>query len=66
MKPIHDRMPVIVGDEDLAAWLGEESISLEAARKMLRPFAPERMNTWPVSKAVGNVRSQGPGLVEPA
>lgn len=64
MKPIHDRMPVIVGDENLSAWLGEEPATPEQLRSMLVPFAAERMTAWPVSKAVGQVKNQGPDLVE--
>jgi putative SOS response-associated peptidase YedK len=63
MAPIHDRMPVILGAEDWAAWLGEEP--LEHPITLLRPFPPERMTMWPVSKAVGNVTNQGAELAEP-
>jgi putative SOS response-associated peptidase YedK len=61
---LHDRMPVILGDEDHVAWLGEEPASQEQLAAMLSPFAPERMKLWPVSKAVGSVKNTGPELVE--
>ena len=64
MEPIHNRMPVILGDEHLAAWLGEEPASPEELRELLKPFSAERMTLWPVSKAVGNVRNSGAELVE--
>jgi len=63
IAPIHDRMPVILGPEDWAAWLGEEPIADPAA--LLKPFPAERMTLWPVSKAVGNVKNQGRELAEP-
>jgi putative SOS response-associated peptidase YedK len=66
MAQIHDRMPVIIGDEDLPAWLGEEKASNDDLRAMLRPFQPERMSAWKVTAAVGKVQNQGPELVEPA
>jgi putative SOS response-associated peptidase YedK len=62
MAPFHDRMPVIIGSEDWAAWLGEEP--LEHPITLLRPFPPERMTMWPVGKAVGNVKNQAAGLAE--
>ena len=62
MAPLHDRMPVILGEEDLPAWLSEAPLADLAS--MLRQFPGERLTMWPVGKAVGNVRSQGPGLKE--
>lgn len=62
MAPIHDRMPVILGAEDWAAWLGEEPIA--DAATLLKQFPAERMTMWPVSKAVGNVKNEGPELAE--
>ena len=63
IAPIHDRMPVILGAEDWAAWLGEEPLADPAV--LLKPFPPERMTMWPVSKAVGNVKNVGRELAEP-
>ena len=31
----------------------------------LEPIADVRLTTWPVSKAVGSVKNQGPKLIEP-
>jgi putative SOS response-associated peptidase YedK len=62
VAPIHDRMPVIVGAEEWAKWLGEASLDDPAT--LLKPFPAERMTLWPVSKAVGNVKNQGPELAE--
>ncbi len=31
---------------------------------MLIPIAAERLTIWPVSKALGNVKNEGPELVE--
>jgi putative SOS response-associated peptidase YedK len=62
VAPIHDRMPVIVGAEEWAKWLGEEPLDDPAT--LLKPFPAERMTMWPVSKAVGNVKNQGRELAE--
>jgi putative SOS response-associated peptidase YedK len=58
---VHDRMPVIIGPENWAAWLGEERCDPAA---LLKPFPPERMTLWPVSKRVGNVKNSDAGLIE--
>ncbi len=63
MAAIHDRMPVIIGPEDWAAWLGEQPIADPAA--LLRPFPAERLTLWPVDKRIGNVQNQGRELAEP-
>ncbi len=34
-------------------------------KPMLQQFPGDKMQTWPVGKAVGNVRNQGPLLIEP-
>ena len=65
MAPVHHRMPVIVGEENLAAWLGEEPLTAQQAAAMLIPFPAERMSLWPVSQAVGQVKNQSPDLIEP-
>jgi len=65
MQPIHDRMPVIIGDEDLPKWLGEEAAAEEELKALLQPFPPERMTAWAVSKEVGQVMNQGAKLIEP-
>ena len=64
MERIHNRMPVMIGDEDLGKWIGEEPATDEDILGMLRPFAPERMSAWKVSKDVGAVKNQGAHLVE--
>ena len=62
---LHDRAPAIIGAENWAAWLGEESAARNELLGMLQPIAAERLTTWPVSKALGSVRNEGPDLVEP-
>jgi putative SOS response-associated peptidase YedK len=38
----------------------------EELKPMLAQFPGGEMQSWPVGKAVGNVRNQGPELIEPA
>lgn len=64
MEPIHNRMPVILGDEDIAKWLGKDPADNDIAA-MLRPFDAARMTAWPVSKAVGQVKHKGHELLNP-
>lgn len=54
---IHDRMPVIVAPADYARWLAEPAAGL------LRPFPAERMQAYPVSRAVNDAQHDGPQLI---
>jgi len=63
IAPLHNRMPVILGEEDWPEWLGEEPSADPAS--LLKPFPSERLTMWPVSKAVGNVKNQGAEIAEP-
>lgn len=60
---LHDRMPVILAEEDWPAWLGEVPATNEELKELLTPFPSERMNLWPVDKRVGNVRNNDASLV---
>ena len=61
-RQIHDRMPVLLGQHDLDAWLtGKSGVEL------LRPAPNDLLRMWLVSKRV-NVLGRGdddPGLIEP-
>lgn len=55
---VHNRMPVILDEEDYADWLVGEQIPLV-------PYPAERMTAKPVSIAVNGVKNQGSECVEP-
>lgn len=64
MRPIHDRMPVIL-DRDLeAAWLDDGATEGDLA-ELLRPAPDDLLTSRVVSDLVNNVREDGPRLIEP-
>jgi len=63
--PIHDRMPVMLPPDLWSTWLGTSNPSPGDLQKLLGPFPADRMECWPVGKAVGNVANDEPELVEP-
>ncbi len=65
MAPIHERMPVIIQPENYAAWVDPEVTEAGLVRELAGTFPPARMQAFPVGRAVGNPRNEGPGLVEP-
>jgi putative SOS response-associated peptidase YedK len=65
LAAVHDRMPVVLAPDCWDAWLGETAASDDEVKALLKPHPSERMTLWPVSKRVGNVRNEGPDLLEP-
>jgi putative SOS response-associated peptidase YedK len=61
---IHDRMPMMVERDRWAAWL-DTAAGPDDLRDLLQPAAPGRLEAYPVSTLVSNVRNNGPELVEP-
>lgn len=65
MGQLHDRMPVILPRQTVDHWLDPSVNDPDELRPMLAQFPGDEMRAWPVGKAVGNVRNQGPQLMEP-
>ena len=65
---IHDRMPLMVPPERWSAWLDPARSGADgkdALLALLEPAAPGRLEAFPVSTEVNNVRNNGPELVVP-
>jgi putative SOS response-associated peptidase YedK len=66
LRPVHDRMPVILHPDDYEVWLGAEARELDLVREMLRPYPAKEMVGYPVGSGVNSPRNQGAGLLERA
>lgn len=64
LSPIHNRMPVLLSDEDAATWALEE-LGLEQLTAMLQPYAAGALLIRPASPLVNDVRKDGPELLDP-
>ena len=60
---LHDRMPAIVAPDDWEEWLDPENRDVERLRGLLRPAAPGRLSSRPVSRLVNRVGNEGPELL---
>lgn len=60
LRPIHERMPVLVAPGDWPAWLAG---SADAALSLMRPAPCDALIAYPVSPRVGNVRNDDPDLL---
>ncbi len=62
LRHLHERMPVVLEEEDWAGWLGETG---DDPAVLIRPSAVG-FRTWRVDKAVNSVRNDSAALLEPA
>jgi len=60
---VHDRMPLILREEDFAAWM-DVATSQRVVDALLWPYAAAEMECYPVSTAVNNVRNEMAECVE--
>jgi putative SOS response-associated peptidase YedK len=65
VAPIHDRMPVILEDRDLDAWLDPSLNDFDALHPLLDPYPAEGMRAYAVSDAVNNSRNDVSACIEP-
>lgn len=64
MSAVHDRMPVILSDDDIAAWLDVRDERTDVMR-LVRPCPDDWLELVPVSSRVNKVENDDPSLVEP-
>jgi putative SOS response-associated peptidase YedK len=64
VRPVHDRMPVMLTGADFSTWLAPET-PLDLLRTMLAPAPPDEMEGVAVGPLVNSPRNEGPELIEP-
>lgn len=65
IRPLHDRMPVILPEQSHAAWLDPSNSDTAALRELLALADTTRFTHHPVDKAVNNARNDHAGLIAP-
>jgi len=65
VRPLHDRMPVILAPADYALWLDPDVTDPILPEQLLHPFPPAAMALRPVSTRVNSVRNDDPGCIAP-
>ena len=63
MSEIHSRMPVILHRQDWARWL-DRTVTEQLPVDLLRPYESDAMEMKPCNPAVGNVKNNGPEMLE--
>lgn len=64
MRPLHDRMPVILAPDELDRWLDPGSDDPERLEDLLGPYDDDALEAYAVSRAVGNPSIDRPDLIE--
>lgn len=65
MKPIHDRMPVILSPDYYDAWMNPSELNFAHLKSLLAPFPSDRMRAYPISNQINSPRNDHRGLIEP-
>lgn len=63
LKPVHDRMPVIVKAANYDEWLDPKIKDTEKLKKLLAPYSAKEMASHAVSRAVNSPTADSPELI---
>lgn len=66
MKPIHNRMPVILPEKAEDLWLDPKIDNIPTLRSLLRPYPDDEMEAYEVSTFVNSPRNNTPQCIAPA
>jgi putative SOS response-associated peptidase YedK len=65
MKPIHNRMPVILSEKAEDLWLDPKIDNIPTLRSLLRPYPEDEMEAYEVSTFVNSPRNNTPECIAP-
>ena len=65
VRPVHDRMPVILEPAGLDPWLAAGSDPVKDLLPLLHPYSPNDMQSHPVSPMVNSAELDSPSCVAP-
>jgi putative SOS response-associated peptidase YedK len=60
VRPVHDRMPVIVLERDYDLWIDRNMQDVAELAPVLRPYPAEGMRSFQVGRAVNDPKNDGP------
>jgi putative SOS response-associated peptidase YedK len=65
VRPVHNRMPVMLRPEDEEQWLDASRTPFAKARSLLKPLPAELMDAHDVSPIVNSAKYDGPECIRP-
>tara|TARA_B100001123_G_scaffold441464_2_gene582701 strand:- start:1550 stop:2296 length:747 start_codon:yes stop_codon:yes gene_type:complete len=63
MEPLHDRMPVILANQDLKPWLSGDTRESELL-ELTAPYPAKKMDAYSITSLVNSPRNNAPELLE--
>ncbi|MCI0434219.1 MAG: SOS response-associated peptidase [Gemmatimonadetes bacterium] len=63
IRKIHERMPVVLADSERDRWLDTAYSETDKLQELLRPFDPDALEAWTVSREVNAPKNEGPELI---
>jgi len=64
VKPIHDRMPVIIDPKHFDLWLDPATQNPEILTRLLKPYPPIQLTAYPVSTLINSPKNDDPRCLE--
>jgi putative SOS response-associated peptidase YedK len=65
MSSIHNRMPVILPEDQYGLWLTPGEMDPEILLPLLQPYTAKPLSAYPVSKVVNNPNYDSPDCIKP-
>ena len=65
VRPVHDRMPVILPREHYDLWLDPTVQRVDLLQPLLRPYDADQMVAYPVGRFVNNPANDDPDCIRP-
>ena len=65
VRPVHNRMPVILSREDEEQWLDPSRTPFVNAQSLLKPLSAALMDAHDVSPIVNSAKYDGPECIQP-
>jgi putative SOS response-associated peptidase YedK len=65
IAPLHERMPVILHQQEFNLWLDRETTDPEKLKPLYQPYPADLMEMWPVSSMVNSPRNDSPECITP-
>jgi putative SOS response-associated peptidase YedK len=64
VKPIHDRMPVILSPDDYQTWLSSDEVQTDTLLPLLTAYPADEMQAYPVSRYVNSPKNNDPQCIQ--
>lgn len=65
LRPLHDRMPVMLDEDDYDCWLDSSTGNPTVLQPLLKPYEPDKLAAYPVSTRVNSPENDEAECIAP-